>query len=380
MEYNIIDIFLSCMATVYGLFVLILTGALLIYRSPRSQKDFFVSVLIPARNEERHIGECLEALALQDYNQDKFEIIVINDRSTDRTSAIAREFENKFKHFTIVDIKEMHATMAPKKNALNEGIKIAKGEIIVCSDADCYAEVSWIRSMTECFTSEVGMVIGYSPIKPLNRWSVFHHFVALDSLALASAAAASCLWNKPVTATGRSLAYRKEVFNEVGGFSKIAHFVSGDDDLLLGLVKKTKWKMAYTIRRNSLVETHPPLTFRQFVNQKIRQASKGRHYSVNMVITLVLYYIFNLMLMAYAPLYWLDGHKDFWKWYPWIMKFSSDFVLLFVGAVRFKKLFYLSMYPILVFLHPLYIAVFGAWGQFGKFDWKDTTHDKHLKV
>lgn len=380
MEFSIIDIFLSCFATLYGVFVFILTLALWIYRSPRSQKQYFVSVLIPARNEERHIGDCLEALAKQDYNQDYFEVIVINDRSTDQTSVIARSFTPRIKSLNVIEITETPADMAPKKYALNEGIKAAKGQIILCSDADCYAEVSWIRTMTECFAPKVGMVIGYSPIEPKNPWSVFHHFVALDSLALASAAAASCVWNKPVTATGRSLAYRKEAFNEVGGFSKIAHFISGDDDLLLGLFKKTKWKMAYNIRRDSLVLTQPPATFKQFVNQKIRQASKGRHYSWNMVAALVAYYIFNLMLMTYAPFYLFDGQSNFWKWYPWIAKFSSDFILLFVGAVRFRKLFFLIMYPLLAFLHPLYIAVFGAWGQFGKFEWKDATHEKHLKV
>lgn len=380
MEFSIIDIFLSGFATLYGLFVLILIIALLIYRSPHSQKQYFVSVLIPARNEERHIGNCLEALVHQDYDQDKFEVIVINDRSTDRTPAIARSFESRIKNFLVIDIAETPADMAPKKNALNEGIKIAKGDIILCSDADCYAEASWIRSMMECFAPEVGMVIGYSPIEPKNPWSVFHHFVALDSLALASAAAASCMWNKPVTATGRSLAYRKEAFHEVGGFTKIAHFISGDDDLLLGLFKKTKWEIAYNIRRDSLVLTQPPDTFKQFVNQKIRQASKGRHYSWNMVAALVAYYIFNLMLMAYAPFYLFDSQSNLWKWYPWIVKFASDFILLFVGGVRFRKLFYLIMYPLLAFLHPLYIAIFGAWGQFGKFEWKDATHEKHLKV
>jgi cellulose synthase/poly-beta-1,6-N-acetylglucosamine synthase-like glycosyltransferase len=271
---------------------------------------------------------------------------------------------------------ETPSTMAPKKNALNEGIKTAKGEIIVCTDADCRPEENWLASMISGFGDEVGMVVGYSPIEPKKRFSLLENFTALDSLSLASLAAASSACGMTLTATGRSLAYRKTVFNEVGGFSKIAHFISGDDDLLLGLVKKTRWRVAYAIGEKALVYTDPPETFRKFINQKIRQASKGRHYSVKMIAGLSLFYVFDLLLITYVPVMFFsaaDLPQRYFYLSIWIIKLTADLLTLAVGAWRFNKARYLLFYPLISVIHPFYVVVFGAWGLFGKFEWKDSS-------
>lgn len=376
MEWNTPDIFLALFAALYALILVVFSIGLLFYRPTRHEKKrHFISVLIAARNEEQHIGACIRHLFKQTYDRDLFEVIVIDDRSTDGTVSIVRSFQKDFPCLRFISITEPSQTLAPKKHALNEGIKTAQGEIIVCTDADCRPEENWLYSMVAAFRDETGMVVGFSPIEPNRRFSLFENFIALDSLALASLAAASSAFGKTLTATGRSIAYRKKVFDEVGGFSKIAHFVSGDDDLLLGLVRKTRWKIAYCMGEHALSYTYPPASFAKFVNQKIRQASKGRHYSFKMIAGLTLFYLFNVSMITYIPakIFFSDSVSQvFFPGLILAVKFSADFLFLLIGAFRFKKIRYLMFYPAIALLHPLYITIFGAWGLFGKFDWKDT--------
>jgi cellulose synthase/poly-beta-1,6-N-acetylglucosamine synthase-like glycosyltransferase len=368
--------FLIGVSLLYGAILLVCTIALILYRSPRSSAQPFVSVVISARNEAERIGTCLEALARQSYPRDRYEVIVVDDRSDDDTASVVRRFERRLPALTVLRIDTPDPDMAPKKFAIQTGIQAARGRIILCTDADCRPEPKWIESMTACFTESVGMVIGYSPIDPSRGLSVLQPFVALDSLALASLACASALWKKPVTATGRSLAYRREVFDEVGGFRSIGRFISGDDDLLLQLVRKTHWSVAYCTE--SLVPTDPPSGYRQFMHQKIRQASKGRHYTPGTIATLVWIYFFNLSLVLWAPWGWWHGEPL--AAMPLLIKLIADFGLLMTGGIRFRRLRFLLAYPLIGLLHPLYIVVFGAWGQFGKFEWKDQEHARHVEV
>lgn len=350
MEMNLLDIFLGSFTALYALTLVVLSAGLLFYNSPRSkEKKPFVSVIIAARNEEKRISACLQSLLKQTYPRELFQVIVINDRSTDRTGALVESFQKEFAELYLVTLKEMSPVMAPKKHALNEGIKRAKGEIIVCTDADCRPEENWLTSMVACFTEKVGMAVGFSPIDP-KRSSLLDNFVALDSLALASLSTAGTAYDMTLTATGRSLAYRKKVFEEVGGFSRIAHFVSGDDDLLLRLVKKTHWKTAYCIGDKTLVPTDPPGSFISFVHQKIRQASKGRHYGFKMTAGLTLFYIYNVLMISYVPANILLSHAMGQKLFFisfWIIKLISDLLLLTIGASRFGRLRFLKYYPVI---------------------------------
>jgi cellulose synthase/poly-beta-1,6-N-acetylglucosamine synthase-like glycosyltransferase len=383
----VIDIVLAAGMVIYGILIIVLTYALIRYRPPQTETELFVSVLIAARNEAAVIADCIECLANQTYSQDQYEVILINDRSTDETKIIAERYKDKIKHFKIIDITELSSALAPKKNALNEGVKSSRGGIILCTDADCRPKRNWIKSMISCFNEKTGMVVGFSPIIPVNRFSVLDRFVALDSLALAVLAAASSYWNKTLTATGRSLAYRKSVFNELGGFSKIGHFISGDDDLLLGLVRNTNWKIAYCMDPGSQVDTNPPKGIRRFINQKVRQSSKSRHYNISKISLMASLYVFHLLLVLYTPL--TAAFKTFsslvnsleillWVFWPWLLKISLDFIIILTGAIRFNRMKFLPFYPVIAILHPFYIVVFGIWGLFGKFTWKEDQFSNKL--
>lgn len=375
------DLLLIIPALIYAAAVVLITAALILYRPPVSGVRPFVTVLIPARNESANIGSCLEGVSRQSYDPDRFEVIVIDDRSTDDTSQIALSYKSKIRNLSVITIENVPAGVAPKKHALSAGVAMSKGEIILCTDADCRQQPQWMEKMISCFGNQTGMVVGYCPIIPENRLSLMHHFSALDGLALAALACATTFINRTATAAGRSLAYRKSAFTEVGGYSKIASFISGDDDLLMHLFRTTSWKTAYCAYPEARVETGPPESLKQFFNQKIRHASKSRHYGIKMILTLTFVYLFNAMIAVAAPIL-LILYPEKWLWIltPLMIKIFIDGFFLAAAAARFRNWSSFLLYPVVALIHPYYVTVFGLLGLFVKFEWKDSRFSTTLPL
>lgn len=375
------DLLLIISALIYAGSVVLITAALILYRPPVSKEQPFVTVLIPARNESANIGACLEAVSLQSYDPDRFEVIVIDDRSADDTAQFALSFKPKIRNLNLIRIESLPEGIAPKKHALSAGVAMSKGEIILCTDADCRQQPQWIEKMISCFGVQTGMVVGYCPIVAENRFSLMHHFSALDGLALAGLACATTFINRTATAAGRSLAYRKSAFTEVGGYSKIASFISGDDDLLMRLFRETSWKTAYCAYPEARVETGPPASLKQFFNQKIRHASKSRHYGINMILTLSFVYLFNAMIAVALPiLLILDPEKWLLILTPLMIKIFSDGFFMVAAAARFRNGSSCFLYPVVALIHPYYVTVFGLLGLFVKFEWKENRFSTTLPL
>ena len=226
----------------------------------------------------------------------------------------------------------------------------------------------------------VGLVAGYSPLDRSQKKSIFHKLVQLDALALASVAAGSIGADSPSTCNGRNLSYRKQVFNQIGGFSKFGKFVSGDDDLFLHhVVKMTDWKVRYVLDPGNTVSSVAPSSFVSFFHQRTRHASKGKHYSTGMTLALIAVYVMNLLFMI-TPF--------FAFWYPVFLKYLilslilksiSEFSLIYRVASELKDKKLLNYYPLAALFHIPYVVLFGLWGQFGKFKWKGTTFHTELK-
>jgi cellulose synthase/poly-beta-1,6-N-acetylglucosamine synthase-like glycosyltransferase len=327
----------------------------------------FVSVIIAARNEVEDIGSCFESLVAQDYPADKHEVIVVNDRSVDRTPDIVDEFVRRDNRFQLLTISDTHTEMAPKKWALHRGIEQSRGEIILTTDADCVVKSGWISSMARYFTDEVGLVAGFSPLDRIETPSIFHRLIRLDGLALAGVAAGSFGAGMPLTCNGRNLAYRKSAYEEVGGFSTIGSFISGDDDLFMHLVRQnTCWDMRYNIDPESIVSSRPPVGFIEFVHQRLRHSSKTRHYPVGLTMGLIAVYLFNLFLLTAVFLPKL--------WPVLIIIFGVKSILEFCLLLRMVRMFrlkgWLRFFPLAALLHVPYVVVFGLWGLLGRFKWK----------
>ncbi|MBN1399140.1 MAG: glycosyltransferase [Bacteroidetes bacterium] len=342
-----------------------------------SQLQPAVSVIVAARNEENTIGLLLDCLLKQTYTN--LEIIIINDRSIDRTCDIIAEYQSKNPAIKRIDIETVPSDMPAKKNALRAGIEASKGEILCFTDADCFPPSAWIQKLAEQFEPEVGLVAGYSPyVIPVDKESrhgafkkIFFRFIGYEEFRAAIWSSGAIGWNLGWLCTGRNLAYRRKVFDEVGGFEKIKHSVSGDDDLFLQLVRRnTDWEIRYVKSKDNFVPTLPPAGFSEFVEQRKRHFSASKIFTLQMKLFFFLYHSANLLLFL-SPLFFLFCFASFTLLIESVgIKLCAD-ALLFSSSVRtFQGSSYNNSFIIMEVLYVLYNSLIGPLGIFKKFEWK----------
>ena len=338
-----------------------------------------VSILIAARNEELRIRHCLDCLAAQDYPRELTEILVVDDRSTDGTAAILAEFAVRLPGFRCISLTETAAGFSPKKYALTQGLRLATGEIIITTDADCVMSPQWIRSLVSEFGPDVGLVSGlttYYDMQP-GYWNGVQ---ALEFFSYAVVAAALIGLKFPVNGNANNLAYRREVYDAVSGFASHGGIVSGDDDFLIQSIhKQGRWSIRYAIVPASQVRTEPPLNLRQFWEQRKRWASKCSLYQPKQVafLALIFAYYVAIPLALSAGLYrrpWLiAGLTGF------AVKTGSDWLVMRKAAKLFGKEKLMRGFIPTAILHiPLIIAAVLA-GSFGEFTWKGQKHRRKVK-
>jgi cellulose synthase/poly-beta-1,6-N-acetylglucosamine synthase-like glycosyltransferase len=284
---------------------------------------------VPARNEERAIADCLESLVQQRYPSDRYEIIVVNDRSTDNTPSIIKNYMEKYKTIKCVSIDSNPSELTGKQNALNEGLKLCAGEIILNTDADCIVGPLWVRRTVSYFTPQVGLTIGFSTTyrsfksskslksnrvpehSPTESWNDFNGFngfndffadlQSLDMLFLMDAAAGAIGMNVPVSCLGRNMAYRKAVLDDIG-YSGMGYTVTEDAALIQAVAKKTNWDIAVVYDKAASVSTLAEESVKQFLSQRTRWALGGRATRSWSQIPLYATFLFHLCLAISFPL------------------------------------------------------------------------------
>ncbi|MBI3004394.1 MAG: glycosyltransferase [Ignavibacteriales bacterium] len=368
---------LSTSAVFYSLVVLIFIIGLFRTKYARSLRTPRVSVIVAARNEEANLKALLPNLLTQDYPS--FEIIIANDRSSDNTTAILNKYRQKFRNLKVVEITSTPKAMPPKKNALASAIKLSKGEILCFTDADCLPPKRWISEIVAAFDDTVGLVAGYSPYdgtllaKRSTGFlkSLFQKFIAYEELKAAACSAGGIGVNKGWLCTGRNLAYRREVYDEVGGFERIKHSVSGDDDLFLQLVRRTtKWKIRYMTSPTSFVRTRPPGSFREFVEQRKRHFSAARYFPISMKVFFFLFHFSNLLLLL-GLLGFFAGISGLALGLPtFAVKLAADVSLFLLIAEVFSQRGFGGYFLLMEILYIFYNTFIGPLGLVGSFQWK----------
>lgn len=293
-----------------------------------------VSVIVPLRNEEAHAPSTLAALAAQDYDG-WWEVICVNDRSTDGTQAVIDGFCRDNPRFSMVRIPEgAPAVPSPKKRALSEGFAMAKGEILMTTDADCLSQPGWLRSMAGRFSGDMGIVQGPKRIRGDGSW--LSRYQEHEVFGLVSVEAASFALGHPMIASAPSLAYRKELYEAAGGFRDLEGTVSGDDDMLVRKMQKVKgWRVTYNPSPEACVSTSPAPTWRAMLSQRARWASNGAHYEekgfVALLCGIYAYYWWLILSPLFAALHWVP----WWAfWIPAAVKVGLNAVFLSLTARR----------------------------------------------
>lgn len=341
-----------------------------------SDSEPFLSVVVAARNEAQNLPNLLESLARQSLPSNQFEIIIADDRSSDGTWEILQQFQHRMSGLKIIRIDETAAGWASKKWALQQGILGSKGTVIVQTDADCRPEKGWLSMIRNEFCDQdLGFLSGPAPL--IDHPSEIQRAFELDSLSQDAFSGGGMSQNRVLSCTGRNMAYRRLVFDEVQGYDEIRHFPSGDDDLLLQkIASNTSWKIRYLPHPDMVVASSPPQTLKQFVRQRLRFASKGSAYyhlttTNTLRIILPLLWVVNLAVV-WSIIRFIGSASPGWL-LIWIVKTTADGVLSGLHSAKLNRSFPIQTLLWVSVIHPLYVVVFGLLGSLVKVQWKDRT-------
>lgn len=335
------------------------------------------SIIIPARNEEDYIGACVQCILDQDYPSALFEVIVIDDHSTDRTAAIIEALQVKHSNLQLVQLaKEVQGQRlnSYKKKAIETAIGHCQGDWIITTDADCTIGHQWLRSYAMYIQQHAPMFVA-APVQFSNTGSFVSIFQCLDFMSMQGITASAVSAGFHSMCNGANLAYSKEAFFTVGGFSGIDQIASGDDMLLMHKIKQAyPQRTGYLFTPEAIVSTAPMPDWKSFFNQRIRWASKADKYQdKGITVVLSLVYLFNLFLallvlggVFYLPLLWAGLV---------MIAVKTVVELSFMRPVAgfFGQPALLNWFPLMQPFHILYIIIAGWLGKFGKYQWKGRT-------
>jgi biofilm PGA synthesis N-glycosyltransferase PgaC len=343
------------------------------YISAAGKPNTGFSVLIPARNEERNIIGCLESVCNQHYPPELFQIIAIDDCSTDKTWDLLQHFDpgEKLVNSTRLADVEDGEFSAYKKRAIETGIAMSHNNVIVTTDADCKHPLAWLKTIASFYEEKRSAFIA-APVALQNDSSVLQIFQALDFLVLQGITGASVHKKMHSMCNGANLVYEKKAFNDVQGFSGIDSIASGDDMLLMHKISsKYPDRIHYLKSKQAIVASLPMQTWKDFFDQRIRWSSKARFYDDKRIFwVLLMVYLFNLSF----PVLLIAG---FWFHVLWIYagilliaKTIVEFPFVYSIASFFDKTSLLKYFFFFQPLHIAYTIMAGLLGQFGKYEWK----------
>jgi biofilm PGA synthesis N-glycosyltransferase PgaC len=352
----------------YVLFLASLCVGLLRLGKPSGGARPAVTVVVPMHDEAAVIARTLEALSLQRY-EGRWEVVCVDDRSTDSTSSIVAGKIAVDPRFRMVRVDPSEPVVAsPKKRALARGFAAAQGEILMTTDADCQPPPHWIETLAGCFRDGVDIVQG--PKHCLGDGRACHRYQRLEMLALVGAEAAGFGLGRPFLASAPSLAYRSELYRRSGGFDGLEDLVSGDDDMLVQRMVRSGGKAVYALDPSASVGTFPADTWLQAINQRARWASNGVRYESKAYVALLiaLFSWWCWILVGWIP--WSAGIVPGWTWWGiWTAKIPADLLFLALSAWKLDRRKPLLDYPWCLPVQVAISAVCAVLGQLGWFRW-----------
>lgn len=287
-----------------------------------------VSVIICARDEDEKLARNLPGVLVQQYPT-SHEVVVVNDNSLDDSKYILQELKKTFKSLNIVELTQEAKLISGKKYPLSIGIREAKHEILLLTDADCVpAGEYWIQKMQDGYTEGIEVVLGYGAyhkkrglLNKLIRFETFHTALQYLSYALAGL---------PYMGVGRNLSYKKNIFLRNKGFSSINHIPGGDDDLFINKVA-TKNNTAVVIDPDAITRSIPKTTWKGWFKQKARHYTTAKYYKPKHKFLLGLYFISQFF---YYPLF--AAAVIFYDW--WVILPIFGLRLIWQAIVLYKAM------------------------------------------
>ncbi|MFN7312017.1 MAG: glycosyltransferase [Bacteroidota bacterium] len=333
--------------------------------SSLSPKHTF-SILIPARNEAAVIEQCLQSIVGNHYPDFLFEVIVIDDYSTDETAQVVQQFIHHYSNFNIrlIQMKDDTQQRKLKKAAITAAIEQATGSYIILTDADCTRGSNWLKTIDAFIqTNEAKMV--YAPVA-FSAKNIFEKIQSLEFSGLVGIGASAIRLKNPNMCSAANLIFEKNVFNEVNGYVGNDGVASGDDEFLLHKVFKVYPNNVYFLKhKQAIVYTSPNASVTQLTEQRRRWVSKSTKYENR--------YITAIMVGAYLFNFFILFNLIF---NPWIgltmLAIKTFFEGAFLWSIQrlFNQTHLLLLLPVAEIFHIVYVLVIGIWGNVGTYNWK----------
>jgi cellulose synthase/poly-beta-1,6-N-acetylglucosamine synthase-like glycosyltransferase len=338
------------------------------------QPNTLISIIIPARDEAENIEACLQSILAQNYPTNLFEVIVLDDHSTDATPELVRNIGNqRVRLIQLADVIQANETQSFKKKALEVGINAAKGNLIVTTDADCLVQPNWLALIASFYEEKQYQFIA-APVNFYDEQSTFERFQSLDFMGMMGIAGAGVQSQWMRMCNGANLAYEKSLFQSVGGFDGIVELASGDDMLLMQkIAQRSPEKIGYLKSKSATTFTKAKPTLSSFIQQRLRWATKSNSYpEVWMTVALAIVFLFCCQI----PLSFLLGMV----WHSELLivgiillvgKAIADYFLLSEMATFFQRRDLMRSFVPSFFLHLLYIIGIGTAANLKKeYTWK----------
>ena len=355
-----------------------------------ASKPTAISVIIPARNEALQLPGLFDSLQQQTYDPAFFEIILADDHSTDATAQVASQYakqlmQNKGVHCRIISMQEElkgQQINSYKKKSIETAIGYAKGELIVCTDADCTVPPHWLQTIDSYYRLRAPVMI-VMPVNIPAKARFIEIFQSLDFMTLQGITGAAVSGNIHSMCNGANLAYRKDAFYQVNGFEGIDDIASGDDMLLMHKIRIAyPNSIAYLKNKDVIVQTTAVAGIRGFIQQRIRWASKANHYEDKSIFpVLLIVYLFNLFILLMVCLAIFDRNKYQISGITYnmvqagscliVLKILVELYFLWPVAGFFNQRKICLYFPLMQPFHIIYTVVAGLLGKTGHYKWKN---------
>ena len=358
----LIYLLLGSMLYYAGMILWFIAGNLFSDSKEDSKATPAVSVIIAIRNGEKSLPNLLTDLSAQEYSGE-VEFILVDDESNDASKNIILDKSEMDKRFLLEISSNGAPTLSYKKRALDSGIKRAKNEWLLFTDVDCRLNPGWVTGMVSHFEDDVDYVVGYSEVTRGNQWVT--RFQALDFLMLMIAARGTTNSGSAWASTGQNQAYRKSLFNSVGGFSQITKELQGDDSLFLQVCRQNKSaKVVFADNLNCRTIARQEVSWMSFIKQRLRWAGDANlmwKFNTTFFISILNTFLLPLLLLGsfftgifYNPYYFTVFTKFL------SIHLVIEFILYFIGVHQFEKKIHFIDFAFWFIIHIPYIVGMGV--------------------
>jgi len=329
------------------------------------------SIIITFRNEAHNLPGLLKSISIINYPSELFEILLVNDDSKDNFNPIIEEFTNRNPSLNFQLLKNIRKTNSPKKDAINTAINLSNFEWIFTTDADCVVPVNWLKLFNQFIEDENPVFIS-APVKFSLQNSLLFHFQNLNFTSLMGSTLGGFGIGNPFMCNGANLCYHKETFFELKGFEGNANIASGDDIFLMEkMFRIYPNKVKFLKSEETIVKTKAENTWKLFVNQQIRWASKSASYkSIFAKFVGIVVFSENLLVLFLGVFTLL--FPQFWIYFTlvFVAKILVDFMLIAKTSFFLKSTKSLIHYLIVSLLYPFFIVITGCLSLFKNYEWK----------